>query len=124
MEDGSVGIRSRGEGRSDLGILERRFFEIFEEGVEGEKGRLKAGTRPAAFPPKAGQRPAALGRPCFQGRRPLAGLDLEGPKAGPRPAVLIYFIKKKKKKRRERKRMKGGMREGKRGRLRDIVELK
>ena len=98
---------------------------IFEGGVEGEKGRLKAGTRPAAFPPKAGQRPAALGRPCFQGRRPLAGLDLEGPKAGPRPAVLISFIiKKKKKNERERKRMKGGMRERKRGRLRDIVELK
>ena len=57
------------------------FFEIVEEGVEGEKGRLKVGTRPVA-----------LGRPCFQGRRPLAGLDLEGPKTGPRPAVLISFI--------------------------------
>ena len=101
MEDGSVGNRSRSEGRSDLGILERRFFEIFKEGVEGEKGRLKAGTRPAAFPPKAGQRPAALGRPCFQGRRPLAGLDLEGPKAGPRPAVLISFIIKKKRRKRK-----------------------
>ena len=77
---------------------------IFEGGVEGEKGRLKAGTRPAAFPPKAGKRPAALGRPCYQGRRPLAGLDLEGPKAGPRPAVLIYFIKIKKNKKKKKKR--------------------
>ena len=49
-----------------------------------------------------GERPAAFWQPCFQSRRPLAGLDLEGPKAGPRPAVFIFFIKKKKKEKEEK----------------------
>ena len=84
---------NRSEGRSGLGMVERSFFEFVEEGDEGKKGRLKAGIRPATFPPK----PA-------QGRRPLAGLGLGRPKAGPRPAVLILCIRKKKEnKRKERK---------------------
>ena len=68
-----------------MGIVERSLFEVVEEGVEGEKGRHKAG----GLSPKAGTRPAAL-------RRPLAGLGLGKMKAGPRPAAMISYLKKKK----------------------------
>ena len=67
-----------------MGVLERSFSKFSKKESRGE-------------------RPAAFWQPCFQSRRPLAGLDLEGPKAGPRPAVLIYFINKKKKKKKEEK---------------------
>ena len=39
-----AGIRSRGEGRSDLGVLERSFSKFSKKESRGE--------RPAAFPPK------------------------------------------------------------------------